>query len=153
MDVEARYLKRHAEALVKDVGVERACDITGKSKATLGRYYSDAEENSERSIPVDAVAKLEAFSSYPHITAALAELRGFEISHTDEGNRSSGSGVNSDVVALSHRFAQLMREYSLSIEDGAISINEAKRMLHETLQLQRVLVEMKIHLEEEVSVP
>ena len=153
MDVETRYLKRHTEALVKDVGVERACDITGKSKATLGRYYSDAEENSERFIPVDAVAKLEAFSSYPHITAALAELRGFEISHTDEGNRSSGSGVNSDVVALSHRFAQLMREYSLSIEDGAISINEAKRMLHETLQLQRVLVEMKIHLEEEVSVP
>lgn len=33
------YLKRHTEALVKDVGIEAACAITGKSKATLGRYY------------------------------------------------------------------------------------------------------------------
>ena len=29
------YLKKHTEALVKDVGVEAACEITGKSKATL----------------------------------------------------------------------------------------------------------------------
>ncbi|MFT6649545.1 MAG: hypothetical protein ACJARR_003531, partial [Pseudophaeobacter arcticus] len=30
------YLKKHTEALVKDVGIEAACQITGKSKATLG---------------------------------------------------------------------------------------------------------------------
>ena len=33
----ASYLKKHCEALVKDVGIEAACEITGKSKATLGR--------------------------------------------------------------------------------------------------------------------
>ena len=32
------YLKNHAEALVKEVGVEVSATITGKSKATLGRY-------------------------------------------------------------------------------------------------------------------
>ena len=37
---EAAYLKRHTETLVKDVGLEAACELTGKSKATLGRYYS-----------------------------------------------------------------------------------------------------------------
>jgi hypothetical protein len=40
----ASYLKKHTEALVKDVGIEAACEITGKSKATLGRYYSDSDE-------------------------------------------------------------------------------------------------------------
>ena len=35
------YLKKHTEALVKDVGIENACIITVKSKATLGRDYSD----------------------------------------------------------------------------------------------------------------
>ena len=30
------YLKKHTEALVKDVGIEAACKLTGKSKATLG---------------------------------------------------------------------------------------------------------------------
>ena len=31
------YLKKHSEALVKDVGIEAACTLTGRSKATLGR--------------------------------------------------------------------------------------------------------------------
>ena len=30
------YLKKHAEALVKDVGIEPACELTGKSRATCG---------------------------------------------------------------------------------------------------------------------
>ncbi|MEY2960984.1 MAG: hypothetical protein RLZ60_814, partial [Pseudomonadota bacterium] len=29
------YLKKHTEALVKDVGLEVACRVSGKSKATL----------------------------------------------------------------------------------------------------------------------
>ena len=54
------YLKKHTEALVKDIGLEKACEISGKSKATLGRYYSDADEHSDRFMPVDTVAQLEA---------------------------------------------------------------------------------------------
>jgi hypothetical protein len=42
-----------------------------------------------------------------------------------------------------------MAEYHLSIEDGKISINEARRLLEETLELQKVLVEMKLRLEAE----
>lgn len=53
------YLKKHTEALVKDVGIEAACQATGKSKATLGRYYSDHAEHKDRFIPVDTVARLE----------------------------------------------------------------------------------------------
>ncbi len=147
MAILGRYLKKHSEALVKDVGIEAACKLTGKSKATLGRYYSDADEHADRFMPVDAVAALEAAAGYPHVTSALAELRGITLGF-DETSRNSRGGVNSDVIALAQRFAMLMGEYQLSIEDGVISVNEAKRLLRETTALQKVLIEMKLHLEE-----
>ncbi len=144
------YLKKHTEALVKYVGIEAACSLTGKSKATLGRYYSDNEEHAERFIPVDAVARLEEAASYPHVTSALAELRNITLSHsTSNETEARSGGVNSDVVALSHRFATLMGEYQQAMADGIITVNEAKRLLRETVLLQQVLIDMKLHLEEE----
>ena len=143
-------LKKHTEALVKDVGIEAACEITGKSKATLGRYYSDNEEHIDRFMPVDSVAQLEAVSRYPHVTSALAELKKITLSYDDrKPNSISNGGVNADVIALSQRFAMLMAEYQQSMEDGVISVTEAKRLLRETVLLQQVLLDMKLHLEEE----
>lgn len=111
MSKAGSYLKKHTEALVKDVGVEPACELTGKSKATLGRYYSDHEEHADRFMPVDAVAALEATASYPHVTAALAALNGTQLNFDDRRQNDGGSGgVNSDVIALSQRFAMLMTE-------------------------------------------
>ena len=149
MDTIRRYLKKHSEALVKDVGIEAACTLAGKSKATLGRYYSDDPDHSERFMPVDVVAALEKASRYPHVTAALAELNGVTVSREGARKNTRKGGVNSDVIALSQRFAMLMAEYQQSIEDGVISVNEAKRLLRETLELQQVLIDMKLHLEEE----
>ena len=150
MNEAGGYLKKHTESLIKDVGIEAACKITGKSKATLGRYYSEHDEHSDRFIPVDAVAKLEAESSFPHVTSALADLKKITLSYDDRHpNMPESGGVNHDVIALSQRFAMLMAEYQQSIEDGVISINEAKRLLRETLMLQQVLIDMKLHLEEE----
>ncbi|WP_120501706.1 hypothetical protein [Roseovarius sp. EL26] len=144
------YLKKHTEALVKDVGIEPACVLTGKSKATLGRYYSDHEEHSDRFMPIDAVAALEEEASYPHVTGALAELKGITLQFDERRkNTDDKGGVNSDVIALSQRFAMLMAEYQQSIEDGVITVNEAKRLLRETSLLQQVLIDMKLHLEDE----
>jgi hypothetical protein len=147
----ATYLKKHTEALVKDVGVEVACEITGKSKATLGRYYSDSDEHDDRFMPIDVVAALEASSRYPHVTSALADLRGITMSYDTERRNAATKGVNQDVVALAQRFAVLMSEYNQAIGDGKISVNEAKRLLRETLAIQQVILEMKLNLEEEVS--
>lgn len=144
------YLKKHTESLVKDVGVEPACEITGKSKATLGRYYSENDEHQDRYMPIDAVALLEEAASYPHVTAALAELKGIQlVKEARRENEKRTGGVNSDVIALSQRFAMLMSEYQMSMEDGKITVNEAKRMLRETSLLQQVLIDMKLHLEDE----
>jgi len=145
------YLKKHTEALVKDVGIENACELTGKSKATLGRYYSEAEEHVGRFIPLDTVAALEKEAGYPHVTSALADLGGITISFNQEKRNIQEGGVNADVIALSQRFAMLMAEYSQSMEDGIITINEAKRLLRETLALQHVLMDMKLHLEEDAQ--
>lgn len=144
------YLKKHTEALVKDVGIEAACGLTGKSKATLGRYYSDNSEHADRFMPVDAVARLESAASYPYVTSALAELKNITLSYDDRKPNAPGrGGVNADVIALSQRFAMLMAEYQQAIEDGVITVNEAKRLLRETSALQQVLLDMKLHLEEE----
>lgn len=150
MSVEG-YLKKHTEALVKDVGIEAACRLTGKSKATLGRYYSDASEHDDRFMPIDVVAALEAAARFPHVTSALADLRGITMSYDTERRNSESKDVNQDVVALSQRFAQLMAEYGIAIGDGVISVNEAKRLLRETLAIQQVLLEMKLNLEEETN--
>jgi hypothetical protein len=147
----ASYLKKHSEALVKDVGVESACELTGKSKATLGRYYSDSDEHDDRFMPIDVVAALEAAATFPHVTAALADLRGVTLSHDGDRRNPGAKGVNQDVVTLSQRFAQLMAEYNYAIGDGVISVNEAKRMLRETLAIQQVLIDVKLHLENEVE--
>jgi hypothetical protein len=101
-------------------------------------------------MPVDAVAKLENAASFPHVTSALADLKNITLSYDDRRPNSERSGgVNQDVIALSQRFAMLMTEYQQAIEDGIITVNEAKRLLKETVLLQHVLIDMKLHLEEE----
>ena len=101
-------------------------------------------------MPIDAVINLEKAAGYPHVTGALAELQGIVLSHEERReNAPKTGGVNSDIIALSQRFAMLMSEYQQSIEDGIITVNEAKRLLKETSQLQQVLIDMKLSLEEE----
>lgn len=146
----ARYLKKHTESLVKEVGIEAACAVTGKSKATLGRYYSDSDEHEDRFMPIDVVAQLEATAAFPHVTSALADLRGITLSYDTARSTPATTGVNQDVVVLAQRFAMLMSEYNAAISDGKISVNEAKRLLRETLVIQQVLLQMKLNLEEEV---
>ena len=147
----ASFLRHHTEALVKDIGIEAAAALSGKSKASLGRYYSDDPEHAARFMPIDVVASLESAARFPHVTAALADLRGITLSHDQDGANDRRGGVNSDVIALSQRFAMLMGEYNTSIADGRISVNEAKRLLSETLAIQKVLIDMKLHLEQEAK--
>ena len=141
------YLKRHTEALIKDIGYAKACELSGKSKATLGRYASSHDENSDRFIPVNVLIELEMAASIPFVTKALAELQNLKLEYDSERDDNSG-GLNSDVIRLSQRFATLMAEYNHSMEDGVISLNETRRLLDETNALQQVLVEMKLHLQE-----
>ncbi len=142
------YLKRHTEALIKDIGYAKACEVSGKSKATLGRYASLMDENSDRFIPVNVLVELESAASVPFVTKALAELQNLKLEYDSDRDERPG-GLNADVILLSQRFANLMAEYNHSIADGVISLNEARRLLDETNALQQVLMDMKLHLQEQ----
>lgn len=147
-DGRGEYLKRHTDSLIKDIGYARACEISGKSKATLGRYASLMEENSDRYMPVNVLVELELAASMPFVTKALAELQGLKLEQGD-GRGPGKGGLNSDVILLSQRFATLMAEYNNSILDGVISLNETRRLLDETNALQQVLVDIKLHLQQQ----
>ncbi len=146
----AAFLKSHTEALIKDLGYEAACRISGKSKATLGRYFSTAPEHADRFMPVDVVAALEQQASFPFVTKALADLKMIVFDYDGTKVKQEGA-LNTDVVRLSQRFATLMAEYNDSIDDGVITLNEAKRLLRETSEIQQVLMAMKLHLEDETA--
>jgi hypothetical protein len=142
-----RYLKRHTEALVKAVGVEAACAATGRSKATLGRYYAMHEEHADRFIPVDAVARLEAVAGYPHVTAALAELAGVAVDRAESRSPGEPGPVSADFAAVSRRFAELMSRYADAVADEVITKADVAALMGEAIELQRVLTELKLHLE------
>jgi len=145
-DARGEYLKRHTDALIKDIGYAKACTASGKSKATLGRYASLMDENADRYMPVNVLIELELEATVPFVTKALAELQGLKLEY-DDGRDAGPGGLNSDVILLSQRFAILMAEYNHSISDGVISLNETRRLLEETNALQQVLMEMKLHLQ------
>jgi len=92
---------------------------------------------------------LEKEASYPHVTAALSELAGLSISrNTSNAPAPELHGhVNEDIAVISQRFAMLMSAYADAIADNIITPAEARSMLAETLELQKVLVDMKMHLE------
>lgn len=144
----ARFLKRHTEALVKDVGLEAACRHSGKSKATLGRYYSMHEEHAQRFITVDSVVLLERAASYPHVTSAMAELAGLStrMGRDHVPAKMEPGHVNTDIAATAQRFAMLVNAYANAVADRGITRAEANEMLSETMALQRILVDMKMHL-------
>jgi hypothetical protein len=62
----------------------------------LGRYYSDSDEHDDRFMPIDVVAQLEASSRFPHVTAALADLRGITLSY--DGERELGKSPGSTMT-------------------------------------------------------
>jgi len=76
MSSHFKYLKKHTEAL------------------TLGRYYSDNLEHTDRYMPIDAVVALEAAASYPHVTTALAEINGNTLSSNGKSRPMRPSGCS-----------------------------------------------------------
>ncbi len=143
-------VKQHTKALIKDIGVEKACALTGRSAATLRRYASSSATNAGHILSVADIISLEQQASYPYVTASLAEASNHVLSAKAPQTERSDS-VNSDVMRLANRFGNLMAEYYRSIEDGEISGDEAQRLLADTLSLQTILVEMKQNLENEAK--
>lgn len=125
------FLKESTETLVKEVGVEAACAAAGKSKATIGRYYSRHDEHADRFMPVDTVALLEREAGRPLVTASLAELAGVPLSPPSDAEE-----------AMGRRFAALMA--TTGVADLAPA--RARALLEEANALDEALSDLRRHL-------
>lgn len=142
---------RHAtEILVKEIGLPSAANIAGKSTASLNRYYNSETGKSDTYMPIDVVAKLEAKSSFPYVTKCLADFHHITFQFNPEMAGKNGA-VSSDVIKLSERFAMLMMKYNEAMLDNKISVNEAKSLIREASEIQKVLLEIKLHVGAEVD--
>ena len=103
-------MKKHIEVLVKEFGIEAACALTGKSRATQRCYYSDIGEHDDRFMPTVVVAKPEGFARLAHVTSTLADLRGMTMSYDADKRNAPSHGGNQDMVSLAQRFDMLMAE-------------------------------------------
>lgn len=137
-------LRKSTELLIKNVGLKRASEVSGKAVPTLSKYYSQNADDPYA--PINVIAKIEREANFPAVTNSMAEMCGLIVSYKHDKPDVSGN-INTDVIKLSERFAKLMMEYQISIEDGIITLNEAKRLIKETTSIQQVLLEMKQHLE------
>jgi len=59
--------------------------------------------------------------------------------------------VIADAMALSQRFAMLMGEYNQAIGDGVISVNQARRLMRQTLAIRQVPLAMKFNPEAKLA--
>ncbi|UWQ21341.1 hypothetical protein [Jannaschia sp. W003] len=126
-------LKRRTELLVKSVGVEAACAAIGKSKATLGRYYSVHDEHRDRFIPVDSLALLEEAARRPIVTLTLCELAGVDTSDAEAES------------APPRRLRRALAEHSRILADGGDAL-ERRALLAELRNLEHMLHDLRVDL-------
>ncbi|MGR3514337.1 MAG: hypothetical protein ACU0GG_16370 [Paracoccaceae bacterium] len=74
-EINKALIKKHTEELIRAMGFAKACEVTGKSKAVLGRYASMDPEHENRFIPVDALLELELAAGQPLLTCALYKMQ------------------------------------------------------------------------------
>ena len=142
-------VKQRTKTLIREIGIDRACAVTGRSKATLRRFYSQSLGNAGQLLPLADIFALEQEAAFPHITAILAQIAGGTLDFAADGAQKTES-VNSDIIQLTERFGSLMSEYYRSIADDKISSEEAERLLTDAAKLQAILVDMKRNLEREM---
>lgn len=120
--------------------MKRAVELTGKSKATLGRYYATDPEYADRFMPISDVVALEQAATFPHVTAALAEAQGMTLTSLEQ----TGSTTFQDaMVSVTRHFARLIESHLSSPTRQGRSNNETARLLDEISALQRSLVVLK----------
>ena len=127
-------LKARTEVLVKDIGVEAACAAIGKSKATIGRYYSTHDEHRDRFMPIDSVALLEREASRPFVTATLADLAGLGV-----------GDVPGRPTALARRLEAVLDA------DGTLPADRARYLLAEADALSAALDAARRRIAEQAS--
>lgn len=117
-------LKAAVTALLDAVGIDRAMDLTGRSKTTLYRY-SDPQEDA--SAPVDVVAACTRDSGCPAVADYLArEAGGVFLAITPLAGPTE---LARHVGALGERVGKAFGDYGIAAADGVIDPAERQTLL------------------------
>jgi len=139
-------VRNATELLVKDIGLNECSSIIDRSTTVISRYYSSNLDEADRSIPIHLAMALERHASFPYVTKTMADFLGITFSSRRTGNEKIGH-LSKDVITLTKKFADLISEYQQAIEDDVISKAEAKRLLQEVSFMQKIILDMKVHLQ------
>ena len=137
-------LKRQTEALVKAVGVEASCAVTGRSKATLGRYYSQHEEHAKRFIPVDVLAALESAAGTPIVTRYLAQRAGMALVPQSHAADLTPEAVAARSNTVFTELGRLMMNGGLNGPEGRATLAKLRGLQAELVALEQSLVQTRV---------
>lgn len=142
-------LKQHTELLIKDLGVERACEVTERSKVTLGRYYSSRKEHADRMIPINIVADLEAVASLPRLTLELAEMSGRSLELGEASPCTTSTWQKLDVKVCAELADRLSRQFQMLNQLDKVPKTQSVAFGRDCRKLQKALARVERHLASE----
>lgn len=143
----AGCLKLRTELLVRDLGLLAACDVVGKSKTTIGRYYSVNPEDADRFMPIDMVARLEGVASFAYVSSALANMKQLAASAPSNISPEPAADMPIVVAELSEQVGELTGELLRAGFTSLPSRNQKRSYLERIAGLERVLGELKRHFD------
>lgn len=143
----ARCLKLRTELLVKDLGLRTACDVLGKSKTTIGRYYSADPEHADRFMPIDMVATLEGVASSTYVSSALTNMKHLASANTCFQQPEPVAKMPIVVAELSEQVGDLTGELLRAGLMPLPSRNQKLSYLERIVSLERTLGELKRHFD------
>ncbi|WP_274426775.1 phage regulatory CII family protein [Chelativorans sp. YIM 93263] len=102
-------------------GIERVAEIVGYGKSTVGRWnHGDSPDL----MPLDAVWMLEAETSSPLVTSALAELSGRRLTDLQRENETAAD-IMRGYADLCTKAGELMATMANALADGRVTPAEA----------------------------
>jgi hypothetical protein len=143
---DLKRLKRLTEVLISDVGECKSSEIAQIATSKLNRFGNADLKQAPLFMPIDVVMQLEAHSSKPHITAALAELNGSRLTVSTGNDRQGKSSFEEVVRRLKTEFNALNSAHEQPRAEDETGATRNARLLNALNSFEHSLVELKLLL-------
>ncbi len=122
-------------------GIERASEICGYSKSTVGRWN---QADGKELMPLDALWVLEAETAMPVMTGALAELSGRRLSDPREV-ADAEADIMRGYAELCRKAGDMMATMAAALADGKITPAEAQAYDRRLGELSDIIAACRKH--------
>ena len=135
------------ELLLKNVGVENATKLTGRSYASLQRYKSLAPKNISKFPSVHTVQQLERVSDFAYLTVALGELADANDVWQMHTCCYDKDVMHSLVVQLCTSLTKFLETTGACDLQAQLSVNDRRDLLIQLSDLQRIVMSIRHQIE------